>query len=154
LNSWTNANPTTKDLPHKWKITGLADQFSDYHTNIVTVTPSINAFDGKKKEGGYNGDNNKRFSLRNKKQCACCKMAGHSIGDQICRIGAQMAHTTKYAAANKETYETNADKYFKSNRPVLINRVMMAYPTHTTEEEIMEECEKWINCDEKDDQEE
>jgi hypothetical protein len=154
LNIWTNANPTTKDLPNKWKITGLANQFSDYHTNIVTLTPSINAFDGKKKEGGYNGDNNKRFSLRNKKQCACCKMAGHSIGDQICRIGAQMAHTTKYAAANKETYETNADKYFKSNRPVLINRVMMAYPTHTTEEEIMEECEKWINCDEKDDQEE
>lgn len=158
LNHWINANPTrveTGDLPNNWKITGLADQFADYHTTTSTPTPSINIFDGKKQEGGgYTKDNSKRFSLRNKKQCACCKMAGHSIGEQICRVGAQMAHVTKFATANKETYDANADKYYKSNRPVHINRVMRAYPDHTTEEEIMDECENWINSDEKDDEQE
>ena len=28
--------------------------------------------------------------------------------------------------------------------------VMMAYPTHTTEDEIIEECEHWTNGDEED----
>jgi hypothetical protein len=63
-----------------------------------------------------------------------------------------MAHVTKYATANKETYEVNAGNYYKSNRPVLINRVMMAHPTHTTEDEIMEECENWIKGDEEDEE--
>jgi hypothetical protein len=162
LNHWINANPTrvkTGDLPNNWKITGLADQFADYHTTTSTPNRSINIFDGKKQEGGKHQEGGgyakeKRFSLRNKKQCGCCKMAGHNIGDQICRVGAQMAHVTKFATANKETYESNADKYYKSNRPVLINRVMRAYPDHNTEEEIMDECENWINNDEKDDEQE
>jgi hypothetical protein len=77
-------------------------------------------------------------------------MAGHNIGDQVCRTGAQMWHAAKYAAANAETYDSNAEKYFKMNRPVHINRVMKANHTYTTEEEIMEECENWIDCDEKD----
>jgi hypothetical protein len=152
FNHWINAHPTmtkSSNLPNKWKITGLADLFSDYHTK-ASITLSINMFDGKNKDGGYTKDSNKRYSLRNKKQCVCCKMAGHNIGEQICRIGAQMAHVTKYAMANKETYEANADNYYKSNHPVLINRVMMAHPTHTTEDEIMEECEKWIKSDEED----
>jgi hypothetical protein len=153
LNQWITANPQCKDLPSKWKIAGLADHFSDYHIS-TSISPSIKTFDGKNKDGGYAKDSGKRYPLRNKKQCVCCKMAGHSIGDQICRIGAQMAHATKYAATNKETYESNADKYYKSNRPILINRVMMAYPNHTTEEEIMEECENWINSDEQDEEQE
>jgi hypothetical protein len=61
-----------------------------------------------------------------------------------------MAHVTKYATANKETYEANAGNYYKSNCPVLINRVMMSHPTHTTENKIMEECENWIKGDEED----
>jgi hypothetical protein len=40
------------------------------------------------------------------------------------------------------------------NRPVLVNRVMKAHPDCTTEEEIMYECESWINSDEKDEQDE
>jgi hypothetical protein len=153
LNHWINANQTlvkTGDIPSKWKITGLADQFSDYHTDKVLPTLLINQFDGKKKDGGYTGNNNKKFELRHKKQCACCKMAGHNIGDQVCRTGAQMWHAAKYAAANAETYDSNAEKYFKMNRPVHINRVMKANHTYTTEEEIMQECENWIACDEKD----
>jgi hypothetical protein len=74
-------------------------------------------------------------------------MAGHNIGDQVCRIGAQMWHAMKYETANKDTYQENADKYFKMNRPVHINRVMRAHPEHNAEEEIMEECEKWITRD-------
>ena len=153
LNHWINANPTMvgkKNIPSKWKITGLADQFSDYHQDNGIQSLSIKQFDGKKNEGGYAGGNNKRFELRNKKQCACCKMAGHNIGDQVCRIGAQMWHAGKYEAANTETYKLNADKYFKMNRPIHINRVMMAHPTHRTEEEVMEECEKWIIKDDED----
>jgi hypothetical protein len=152
LNHWINAHPTmvkSSNLPNKWKITGLADSFLDYHTK-ASITPSINMFDGKNKDGRYAKDSSKRYSLRNKKQCVCCKMEGHNIGEQICRIGAQMAHVTKYATSNKETYEANAGYYYKSNRPVLINRVMMAHPTHTTEDEIMEECENWIKGDEED----
>jgi hypothetical protein len=85
LNQWINAHPTmakSSNLPNKWKITGLADLFSDYHTK-ASITPSINMFDGKNKEGVYAKDNSKPYSLRNKKQCVCCKMAGHNIGEQI-----------------------------------------------------------------------
>jgi hypothetical protein len=35
------------------------------------------------------------------------------------------------------------------NRPVHINRVVKGNQDYTTEEEILEECENWINCDEK-----
>jgi hypothetical protein len=109
------------NIPNKWKITGLADQFSDYHKDNGIQSLSIKQFHGTKKEGGYAGNNNKRYELRNKKQCACCKMAGHNIGDQVCRIGAQMWHAGKYEAANTETYKLNADKYFKMNHPIHIN---------------------------------
>jgi hypothetical protein len=127
LNHWINTNQTLVKkgkIPTKWKITGLADLFSDYHTDKVLPTLLINQFDGKKKDGGYTGNNNKRFELRHKKQCVCCKMAGHSIGDQVCQTGAQMWHAAKYSAANAETYDSNAEKYFKMNRPVHINQVM------------------------------
>jgi hypothetical protein len=56
LNHWINANPTntiTENLPNKWRITGLADHFADYHNSTGTATLSISIFDGKKKEGGY-----------------------------------------------------------------------------------------------------
>jgi HAMP domain-containing protein len=92
----------------------------------------------------------KILSWGTKKQYACCKMAGHNIGDQVCRTGAQMWHAAKYSAANAETYDSNAEKYFKMNWPVHISRVMKANKEYTTEEEILEECENWINCDEKD----
>jgi hypothetical protein len=72
LNHWINANQKTVD---KGKIQRLQDdQFSDYHTTTVTLSLSINQFDGKKKEGGY------------------CKMAGHQMRDQVCRTGTQMWH--------------------------------------------------------------
>jgi hypothetical protein len=35
------------------------------------------------------------------------------------------------------------------NRPVHINRVMRAHPEHNEEEDIMEECEKWIAKDDE-----
>ena len=57
-------------------------------------------------------------------------MVGHNIGDQVCQIGAQIWHAKKYAAANTETYQQNAKKYFKMNRPVHINKVMRAHPDH------------------------
>jgi hypothetical protein len=93
LNHCINANPTIVKIPNKWKITGLADDFADYHMDTKSL--STKAFEGKKLDSGYKNDNNKRYSLRNKKQCACCKMVGHNIGDQVCRIGAQMWHSTK-----------------------------------------------------------
>jgi hypothetical protein len=81
-----NANPAvekTDNLPNKWKITGIVDKFSDYHTDIAIPSLSINVFDGNANisEGGYANKGSKRYELRNKKQCACCRMAGHNIGD-------------------------------------------------------------------------
>ena len=64
-----------------------------------------------------------------------------TVGDQVCQIGAQMWHATKYAAANTETCQENADKYFEMNHLVHINQVMRMHPDHTTEEEAMEEHE-------------
>ena len=150
FNQWILAHPK-KPLPNTWKTTGLADLFADYPntSNNKINTLSINAFDGKPKENGYSREGSQRYSLRNKKQCACCKMAGHSIGDQICRIGAQISHATKFATTNKETYDTNADKYYKSNRPVMINRVMRSLPTSASDETIREECEEWTKDDEE-----
>ena len=150
FNQWVLAHPK-KPLPNTWKTTGLADLFADYPntSNNKINTLSINAFDGKSKENGYSKEGSQRYSLRNKKQCACCKMAGHSIGDQICRIGAQISHATKFATTNKETYDTNADKYYKSNRPVMINRVMRSLPTYASDETIREECEEWTKDDDE-----
>jgi hypothetical protein len=54
LNHWINAHPTmvkSSNLSNKWKTTGLADLFSDYHTK-ASITPSINMVDGKNKEDG------------------------------------------------------------------------------------------------------
>jgi hypothetical protein len=45
LNHCINANPIvekTDKLPNKWKITGIAGKFSDYHTDITTPSLSIN----------------------------------------------------------------------------------------------------------------
>jgi hypothetical protein len=50
LNHWMNANPTIVKNTNKWKITGLANEFVDYHTDTKTL--SIKAFGGKKLEGG------------------------------------------------------------------------------------------------------
>jgi hypothetical protein len=84
------------------EITGLADQFSDYQKDNGIQSLLIKQFNGKKNEGGYAGGNSKRFDLRNKKQCVCCKMAGHNIGDQVCRIGVQIWHAGGYKAANTD----------------------------------------------------
>jgi hypothetical protein len=77
-------------------------------------------------------------------------MAGHNTGNQVCQIRAQMWHATKYESANQETYQENAEKYFKMNRPVHINRVMRAHDDELIEEEeIMEKCEELITRDDE-----
>ena len=51
-------------------------------------------------------------------------MLGYSIGEQVCRIRAQMYHVTKYQQQNTGLYEENAKQYVTMYRPSIVNRVM------------------------------
>ena len=51
-------------------------------------------------------------------------MPGHSIGEQICRCGAQMYHIIKYQQQNEAIFDENAKKYATMNRPNIVNKVM------------------------------
>ena len=86
---WANSN-RNKELPEESQIKGLADKFHDYlvifdgtsspvKQGTSGTNPTINLFRGGKNDNGYN--RNKKFELKNKVQCKCCRMAGHTIGD-------------------------------------------------------------------------
>ena len=63
----------------------------------------------------------KRFEYKNKVQCKCCHQFGHNIGDQICRYGAQLHYTQKYAADHPEPFKLNAIKHNNINSKPIVN---------------------------------
>ena len=117
LTIWTNSNKNTP-LPEEWQTEGLANKFHDYEGvfngtlspvkqgTTAGINSTINLFQGGKNDNGYN--RNKKFELKNKVQCKCCRMAGHTISNQICRVGAQVKHNQTYCDNHKSTFDENA----------------------------------------------
>ena len=79
--------------------------------------------------------------MKNKVQCACCQLAGYTIGDQICRVGAQVKHNNDYSHRNKAIYEENAKQYESMNKTKVISRVMREDTTITSMDELMDATE-------------
>ena len=142
LSIWINSNEG-KTLPKEWRIAGIADRFYDYPSIIPSSSkstpevPAVNAFHqgGKSENNGYN---HKKFELKNKVQCAYCQLAGHTIGDQICRVGAQVKHIQDYSQRHEDVFEENAKRYESMNKTKVISRVLREDATITNMEELMD----------------
>ena len=65
-------------------------------------------------------------------------MAGHTIGDQICCVGAQVKHIQIYGNNNKSTFDKNAVRYKSMNKTRVISKVMTEDTTITNMEELMD----------------
>ena len=65
-------------------------------------------------------------------------MAGHTIGDQICRVGAQVKHIQTYGKDNKSTFDENAVRYESMNKIRVISKVMTEDTTITNMEELID----------------
>jgi hypothetical protein len=86
------------------------------HTPIIPQSPVINRFgEGSGKFGNSNGNGNGNGNrngqrspckYRNEVRCEACKTFGHCIGDNVCRIAAQVHHVSAY----KEKAPDNAKK--------------------------------------------
>ena len=128
----TARNTDAHPLPPNLMLTSMINFFIDYPITqppTTAIQPSINKFEGKKK----------KFEYRNKIQCTCCQLYGHNIGDQICRIGAQMYHAKEYSVKHPAEYKTNADKHRQMNQKNIVkfvnNTSKMLYTKHEHEQE-------------------
>ena len=79
--------------------------------------------------------------MKNKVQCACCQLAGHTIGDQICRVGAQVKHIQDFSQRHEDVFEENAKRYESMNKTKVISRVLREDATITNMEELMDATE-------------
>ena len=129
LKIWKSANQNVC-LPEEWQIEGLLDKFSDYHSTIRhpsselgSATMSINVLTQKPPERERNIYTNKRKFEMRPIQCDCCQCGGHQIGDQVCRIGAQVHHIQAYKEKHPEEFKQNAMRYEAMNRPKVIKKV-------------------------------
>ena len=68
-------------------------------------------------------------------------MAGHTIGDQICWVGAQVKHIQTYGKDNKSIFDKNAVRYKSMNKTRVISKVMTEDTTITNMEELMDATE-------------
>ena len=63
-------------------------------------------------------------------------MAGHTISNQICCVGAQVKHIQTYGNNNKSTFDENAVQYKSMNKTRVISKVMTEDTTITNMEEL------------------
>ena len=93
----------------------------------------LNAFHqgGKSENNGYN---RKKFELKNKVQCACCQLAGHTIR-------AQVKHIQDYSQRHEDIFEENIKRYESMNKTKVVSRVLREDATITNMEELMDATE-------------
>ena len=68
-------------------------------------------------------------------------MVGHTIGDQICRVGAQVKHIQTYGNNHKLTFDENAVRYESMNKTQVISEEMTEDTTIVNMEELMDTME-------------
>ena len=120
----------------------------------IAVHPSVNPIqiNAIARPGGNHPKTGTTPTIQRKntaKQCACCKMFGHCIDVkdktdkkdmQICRIGAQIYHVTKYAKQHKDEMEVNAAMYEGMNTPKHVKFVKIK--NNPPSSELEDACEK------------
>jgi hypothetical protein len=103
LSRLTSYTTTRDQLPSEFAKVNLINTLEINKNTIATpVTPNhINRFGG---GGDRNTDNHQNrnsgsrapFKYKNEIQCTSCKTFGHSIGDNVCRICAQVSFVNTY----------------------------------------------------------
>ena len=122
-------------LPPQLQLTSMINFFLDYPISQppTPIHPSIHKFDSKPR---------KKFEYKNKTQCRCCHLYGHNIGDQVCRIGAQIHHSTNFSKAHPQEAKTNAERHTQMNKKSVVH---VFDGTTTSEAAITEKCQEWLD---------
>jgi hypothetical protein len=68
------------------------------------------------------------FKYRNKVQCEACKTSGHCIGNNVCRIAAQVHHVSAYTEKAPDNAKKNASAFAMTNNKATIKLVKANFP--------------------------
>ena len=85
------------------------------------------------RSGQRNGNGNGHragggFKYRNEVQCTACKTFGHSIGDNVCRICAQVSFVNTYISKEPDSAKKNASAFEMANNKKRISKVRETFP--------------------------
>jgi hypothetical protein len=138
---------TTRDqLPSECTKVNLINTLEINKNTIATpVTPNhTNRFGG---GGDRNPDNNQHrnsgnkapFKYKNEIQCTACKSFGHSTGDNVCCICAQVSFVNNYIAKEPDNAKKNASAFEMANNKKNINKVKETFPEAFTDNMTEEE---------------
>ena len=95
-------------------------------SNPNSTAYTINKFKGANNKDLDNNTNNntrRKFTYRREVQCDCCQTFGHNVDEDICRVGAQVYHTTNYIKENPRKAENNAKAFTAANNKTKINAI-------------------------------
>ena len=122
----TTNHRSVNPLPAQLQLTSMINFFLDYPISQqpTQIQPTIHKFDNK----------TRKFEYRNKIQCRCCHLYGHNIGDQVCRIGAQVHHSTNFSKAHPKEFNLNAEKHTQMNKKSVVKSVIKFFDGKTATE--------------------
>jgi hypothetical protein len=138
LTSYTTARDQLPSEFHKVNLINTLE--TNKNTTAIPVTPHVNRFGGD--NGSYGSDQNRNnngnrngnrnsggsFKYRNEVQCTACKTFGHSIGDNVCRICAQVSFVNSYIDKEPDNAKKNASAFEMANNKKRINKVRETFP--------------------------
>ena len=107
----------TKTLPPEFHPNNLINVLESTQTNTQQTTdtvPTIHKF------------NRKPFQYRIQKQCSACKVWGHDIDEQVCRICAQVKFCNEYIMNHPEKANKNATAFALAHNRTKVSRVRQA----------------------------
>jgi hypothetical protein len=158
LTRLTSYTTTRTNLPAEFRMNNLVNTLAtnrSQHTPTIPQSPTINRFgEGSGKFGtnnsNQNGNGNRNgqrspFKYRNEVQCEACKTYGHCIGDNVCRIAAQVHHVNAYKDKAPDNAKKNASAFATANNKAKINLVKTNFPD-TFHEDMTEEEEEYTIC--------
>ena len=88
----------------------------------------INKFRTGRETETTNNAAHRKFAYRREIQCDCCHTFGHNVDEDICRIGAQVYHSTQFIKNNPKKADNNAKAFMTANNKNEINAVESAFP--------------------------
>ena len=124
-------NKKDKEFPNEFMpnnlIKILETSKTEYPNNETDPIPTIHKF-GKKP-----------FQHKVQKQCTACRVWGHDIDEQVCRICAQVTFCNEYIQTNPEKAHKNATAFALAHNRTRVAKVRQAlgdiYPTNQEDDE-------------------
>ena len=135
LSRLTSYTTIRDQLPSEFQKVNLINTLeTNKNTTATPVTLHVNRFGGdtgkhgsdQNRNGNRNGSGN--FKFRNEVQCTACKTFGHSIGDNVCRICAQVSFVNSYIDKEPDNAKKNASAFEMANNRKRSNKVREAFP--------------------------